>query len=256
MAGERRSVSRSRHFPDGGFWFLPGIRAYSAGIAADEGHAIVRASLRDPVPWPVGIDLAASIVRSEFDRPPFAICGLELRSPTALSYGRFAAFNRSYVAKLGTAGIVSGSVTPTARTNVVPVGMSAGAPVVTAFSFTVPRVHAPADTSFVISGAAESTTLSWRTVVRARDTHHEARTKKTAFVIGLLTARLEALRLCPSRGQTVSVYSEWVPSTKALDMIMSLAGSSSSFIFCRSRPPVEAVEFEMDVRKPDSEILV
>jgi hypothetical protein len=255
-ASRTKESLRRVHSATGGFWFLPAIRAYSAGVAADDDHEIVRASFREPIPWQTGIARAGRVVRSDFGRPPSAICSVELRSPRALSYGRFGAFNRSYVAALANAGIADADVTPTARTNVVPAGFGRDEPVLWAFSFTRQRTQALPEPSYVISGAAESTTLSAQTVHRATEHSVEARADKARFVIELLTGRLEALELMPARGHTVSVYADWLPPAAAVDLILALAGSSSSFVYCRSRPPVEAVEFEMDVRRPIAEITI
>ena len=49
---------RRAHNEAGGYWFLPGIQAYSAGVIADERHHIVHLRLRDPTPLEAGMDVA------------------------------------------------------------------------------------------------------------------------------------------------------------------------------------------------------
>jgi hypothetical protein len=239
---------RARHLPSGGYWFLPSIRAYSAGVAADREHELVRIALDMPLPLERAAELIPRFIGRDLGRPVDAICAIELRSPLPMSYGQFAAFNRRYTSWLELIGLTRHRETPVARTNVVPSLGRIDGPVVHAFTVTVPSSTARLAT-FVTAGAAESSRLSARTVVSQGETSLQARMAKCRFVIKELSARMEALGVPPSASD-VTVYAETVPTTAMIEEIVEhLSPGTSTVTYCYSRPPVAAVEFEMDVRR-------
>lgn len=236
------------HLPSGGYWFLPAIRAYSAGVAADREHELVRIVLNKPEPMERAAALVPRMIEAELGRPIEALCAIELRSPRPMSYGQFAAFNRRYTSWLEDIGLGADRDTPLARTNVVPSLAPSDGPVLHAFTVTVPTPGAGSST-FVTAGAAESSTLSARTVIGRGQTSPEARMAKCVFVIQELKDRMDALGV--RAGATdVTVYADTVPTTSMIEKIVEqLSPGASTITYCYSRPPVQAVEFEMDVRR-------
>ncbi|MGI9254657.1 MAG: 2-amino-5-chloromuconate deaminase CnbZ, partial [Thermomicrobiales bacterium] len=87
-------------FAPGGFYYLPGVFQYSAGVAAAEGYRIERARFDRPVPLTEAFDRAQTHLAA-LDRPTEAFCACELRSPAPFTEAGFLAFNRIYAGTLG-----------------------------------------------------------------------------------------------------------------------------------------------------------
>src|SRR5580658_10267958 len=82
--------------PKGGYSFLKGIAPYSAGVVANTDFEIERARMAKPLP------VAESFARldthlARLGRPPQALCGMELRSPSPFTFSGFSDFNASYI---------------------------------------------------------------------------------------------------------------------------------------------------------------
>ena len=68
-------IAMLRDHPSGGYWYMPGISAFSCGTVAMRGHEIVHVTLAAPVPWrdgfarPIGehTRLAEEEARAHFD---------------------------------------------------------------------------------------------------------------------------------------------------------------------------------------------
>src|SRR3712207_2451989 len=102
---------------DGGYRFLPGGTAYSSGVVAQPGFAVVHAVLRAPLPYAEGFALAKRHLAG-IGRPLAALCAVELRVREPLSFDGFAEFNQEYVALLRAEGLLIDDKSPLARTNV------------------------------------------------------------------------------------------------------------------------------------------
>jgi hypothetical protein len=233
------------HNAEGGYFFLPGIRAFSGGAAADDDHEIVRVRTRRRV-----VDLP-DLVRSELDRharPASALCSVELRSPQPMTWDEFESFNEPYATMLDDLGVTIDGTNPVARTNVVPV---AGAPedsIVHAVAFTVPRAPGRRRT-YVIAGAAEVAGDSAANVVRPGDTSAEAITSKVRFVLDRMTERMAALAVDRDELATAHVYTEHPLGPELCAEIGRVTGDADGgFVLHPARPPIAGLEFEMDMR--------
>jgi hypothetical protein len=246
-----------RDAPAGGYRFMPGISAFSCGVVAAAGWEIVHATLAGPVPWREGF---ARIDRhlSEAGRPRAALCGIELRSPAPFTFGGFDDFNQGYRALLAEWKILVGDENPIPRTNVAPV---AGAPLVPslyAFSYTVAATTAAP--TFVVAGAGElrERVQGPEGIVRRGETSPDAMREKARFVLTVMQDRLRALGGTWERVTTIDVYSAHPIHGIVEDEILRAAGPAAvhGVHWYPSRPPIQGLEFEMDMRGVAREIRV
>src|SRR5689334_7459578 len=121
----------------GGYRFLPGIAPYSCGAVSAPGFEIAHVTLHRPVPYRKGFEVIQRHLSSE-GRPRAALCGVELRSPSAFTFGGFAEFNAEYARILEGWGLFVNGVNPVARTNVAPEILPPDEPVLYGFSYTRP----------------------------------------------------------------------------------------------------------------------
>ena len=245
-----------RDGPDPSYRFLPGIRAFSSGVVAATGWEIVHATLRTPVPWRDGFARIERHLR-ELGRPRTALCGIELRSPAPFTFDGFAAFNEGYRAVLGEWKILVGDDNPIPRTNVAPVMAAPGEPSLYAFAYTV-RGTTPAPT-FVVAGAGElrDRTQGREGIVRVGETSAEAMRDKARFVMAIMQERLSALGGEWSRVTAIEVYTAQ-PVHGLLDEILSPAGAAAihGIRWFPSRPPIQGLEFEVDLRGVGRELVL
>jgi hypothetical protein len=234
---------------------LPAIEAYSGGVMADDRHHIVRLRLRDSAPLEEGMGIARRLLDQVFGRPPAALCGVELRSPRPVGFGGFAQFNRSYVSLLQRLGLLIGSVNPIARTNVVPVFDPPPDPSLTAFSFTVRRSSGDPAGSFITSGAAEIAGLSPELIVRRGEHHAAALREKAAFTLGRIRRRIIDLGGRPDAITAVNVYTAHTVDPEIRDAVFRESGDPACVRWHAAMPPIQDLEFEVDVRSVDLEMV-
>jgi hypothetical protein len=249
-----------RKHPEGDYRFLPGIAPYSCGVAAAPGFEIVHATFQTPPPYREGFDRVAAHLQAA-GRPRAALCGIELRSPRPFTFPGFAAFNREYAAILQDWGLFVDGINPVARTNVAPAVEPPPEPVLYGFSYTAPCASGTHDGStFVVAGAGElpEGVLDAGGIVAAGDTSPAGIARKAEFVMGLMEARLRGLggdwhHVTAIDVYTIHPFDGLLPTT-----ILGRAGASAAhgIRWFYSRPPVEGIEFEMDLRGVRSEIRV
>ncbi len=238
-----------RDCPNGNYRFLPGVGAFSSGTVAMPGHEIVHVTLAAPVPWRDGF---ARIERhlNQQQRPRTALCGIELRSPAPFTFEGFARFNEGYRALLADWGILVGDDNPIPRTNVAPVVAAPAEPSLYAFAYTTPG--ATASPTFIVAGAAEirDHAKGPEGIVRHGDTSPDAMREKARFVMGVMQDRLRALGGDWSRVTTIDTYAARPIYGFLLDEILRPAGSAAihGIRWFPSRPPIQGLEFEMDMR--------
>ena len=231
-------------FPDGGFAFLSGVFPYSQGVKALPGFAIERARFATPVPVAEGFRRIASYLE-RLGRPKTALCACELRSPRPFSFEGFADFNRGYVAVLKEWNLFRDGVNPVARSNVAPVVDPPQEPSFHAFSYTLAAVDAGA--SFVVAGSGE-----WpeggrfpEDIVARGDTTEAGMRAKAACVLDTMERRMRGLGGFAWKDATaVQVYTA---HRFPVDAVARRAVSSLQWNYCR--PPIEGLDFEMDVRR-------
>jgi len=242
-------MARLLPLADGGYDFLEGVFAYSQGVVAREGFALERAEFARVLPLREGFAAIAAHLRA-IGRPKSALCAAELRSPRPFTFGGFGEFNRGYVAVLAEWGLVRGGHNPVARSNVAPEFAPPAEPGFHAFSYTVPAPGAPQ--GFVVAGSGE-----WpeggrfpEDIVARGDASGEGLRRKVDYVIGVLDARLAGLGARWRDASATQVYT--VRDFHAcVPHIAAHAGSALVWNYCR--PPIEELEFEMDLRRVTTE---
>ncbi len=236
--------------PEGHYRFLPGIAPYSCGAVSSPGYEIVHVTFQRPLAYRQGLDEISKYLTAQ-KRPKAALCGIELRSPKPFTFPGFAAFNAEYATILQQWGVFVDGVNPVARTNVAPVVCPPTTPVLYGFSFTR---ACPADlpATFVVAGAGElpEGVLSRDGIVALGDTSAEGLKIKSQFVMGLMESRLSGLGVDWSMVNTVDVYTAHSLTPLLPEIVLGRIGAASihGALWHYTRPPIEEIEYEMDVR--------
>jgi hypothetical protein len=244
-------MSTRSEFPDGGFAFLRGVFPYSQGVVALDGFAIERARFAAPMPLAEGFRFIAAYL-ARLGRPRTAFCACELRSPKPFTFEGFAEFNRGYVAVLEEWGLFRDGVNPVARSNVAPVIDPPQAPCFHAFSYTVAR--ADASSTFVVAGSGEwPEGGKFPDDIAARGDPSEAGMRaKAALVLDTMERRMRGLGgFTWKNASAVQVYSGYA---LPVEDIVRRAGPGLQWNYCR--PPIEGLDFEMDVRGLPTELVL
>jgi hypothetical protein len=238
---------------DGGYDFLRGVFPYSQGVIAREGFALERAQFARPLPMAEGfVAIAAHL--AALGRPKTALCAAELRSPRPFTFEGFGAFNRGYVAVLTEWGLVREGLNPVARSNVAPEIAPPAEPGFHAFCYTVPAA-APGPRDFVVAGSGE-----WpeggrfpEDIVARGDASSAGLRRKVRHVLGAMEARLAGLGARWADASATQVYTV-LDFHACVPEIAARAGTTLVWNYCR--PPIEGLEFEMDVRRVAAERLL
>lgn len=243
-------MSRCVAHPAGNYLFLPGIAPYSCGVVSSPGFEIVHATFLQPPPYRDGLAEIASHLENQL-RPRAALCAIELRTPRPYTFAGFAEFNREYTAILESWGLFVGGVNPVARTNVAPVVCPPGEPILYGFSYTQPVDHDRSPT-FVVAGGGElpEGVLHREGIVSLGDQSPAGLAAKARFVMRLMENRLLGLGVNWSRVQTANVYCAHSITSLLPEVILAPLGPASvhGIHWYYSRPPIEEIEFEMDLR--------
>ncbi len=233
----------------GGYSFLKGISPYSGGVAALPGLEILHVRLAQPLPLARGFAAIEGFLKSH-NRPAQALCAIELRSPRPFTFQGFQDFNREYVAILQRWGLLLDGANPVARTNVAPHLLPPAEPAVYGFAITIPAQNAPP--SFVIAGSGElpEGSLDPHDVVRRGETSPAALQEKARFVMALMSARLAGLGVSWNLVTSAQVYTVHDIHPFLEREILSVMGEASlrGIHWHYARPPIESIEYEMDVR--------
>jgi hypothetical protein len=234
--------------PAGQYRFIPGIEAFSGGAVAERGSEIVRAAIQAPMPWRDGFARIDAHLRG-LGRPRAALCAIELRSPRPFSFGGFDEFNRGYRALLGDWGLLVDGQNPIARTNVAPVVGAPTEPSLYAFSYTVPSAESGGVT-FVVAGSGDVRGRSAEDIVRRGETSLHALVEKARFVLATQAGRLAALGARWADVTAVDIYTPHPIHGLLADVILPAMGPAAihGVHWFLSRPPIEGLEYEMDMR--------
>jgi hypothetical protein len=242
--------------PIAGYYYLPGIAPYSCGVVSRQGFEIVYVTLQQPEPVREGFDRVASFLAEE-GRPKAALCAISLRSPRPYSFQGFAEFNAGYGEILKSWDVFVNGINPIARTNVAPNIDPPSDPVLYGFAFTRPCLlnYGP---TFVVAGAGElpEGILAREGVVALGDTSAEGLKAKAQFVMDLIENRLQCLEVNWSLVSNVNVYTAHCLTTPWPAIIARRTSALGMHGVCwhYSRPPIEEIEFEMDVRGTRTEL--
>jgi len=235
--------------PKGNFRFLRGIAPYSSGAVAMPGYEVVHVTLAPAPPYRQGFQAIDRHLKEQ-RRPPQALCGIELRSPRPFTFPGFIDFNKGYVEQLAQRGILVGDLNPVARTNVAPEVGPPAEVLLYGFSYAAPaRGSRP---TFVVAGAGELTgeRLDARDIVRRGDVSPDGLREKASQVLSLMDQRLQGLGVGWDRVTAVEVYTvhNIFPLIQKLLLPRMGAAAVHGLRWHFTRPPIEEIEFEMDVR--------
>jgi len=240
----------------GNYRFLKGIAPYSAGVIAEPGFEIVHVRLGCAVPLRVGFDTVEAQMRKA-GRPMQAICGMELRSPKPFSFAGFAEFNEGYVEVLKKWDVLLDGMNPVARTNIAPGVHPPAEPALYGYSYTVPSDTARR--TFVVAGAGElpEGSLDPHDVVRRGECSAEAIYEKMRFVIGLMEARMKGLGVAWNDVTVSEIYTVHdIHPFLETELLRWEQGGAHGVTWHYSRPPIESIEYEMDLRGCATELVI
>ncbi len=251
--------------------YLRGGPAFSAGVVALPGFEIVRARFSRLLALDDGFEAMAAHLRQR-NRPLTALCAAELRSPRPFTAGGFGHFNAQYVGVLRTWGLLRDDTIPVARSNVCPLHEPPAEPSFHAFSYTAPiaAAHAgllttsdhapdaPAPRSFVVSGFTEwlEGTPFPDGVVAHGDHSPDGLSQKLAFVLDGLERNTSALGAHWQAVTALQVYTvhEFGSLIASQFVPRGLARLGIDWHVCR--PPIDGLDFEIDVRGVRRELVV
>jgi hypothetical protein len=248
-------MTASAEFAAGNYRFIPAVFQYSGGVAASDGHVIERVHFRNPVPLADGFAMIEYIIRSR-GRPLTSFCACELRSPAPFTEDGFRAFNEVYVVTLRKWGLFDGTINPVARSNVCPEIGPPAEPSFHAFSYTVPAERRPK--SFVIAGSGEAreggASYRERTVRRGEQTP-DAIAEKARYVLGEMERRLGILGFTWADTTATQVYTVYDLHPFLGDEIVRRGAARAGLTWHFCRPPVQDLDYEMDCRGVDAELV-
>lgn len=243
--------------PTGNYHFLSGIEPYSSGVIADAGYEIVHVTLARPCPWREGFGRIDQVLQAA-GRPRAALCGIELRSPAPFTRAGFIEFNQGYCAVVEAWDLLVEGRNPVARTNVAPVFAAPSEPSLYGFSYTIPSTIA--ERTFVVAGGGElrGGPLLEALVVRAGETSVEAMREKAAYVMHVMAKRLEGLGASWDGVTAIDVYtaSGLEPLLEATVLGPIGAPAIHGVRWFPSRPPIDELDYEMDVRGVRTELVL
>ncbi len=251
--------------------FLEGGLPFSFGVIALPGFEIVRVRFARLLPLAEGFEAIAAHLR-ERHRPLTALCAAELRSPVPFSVGGFGDFNAEYVAVLRRWGLYRNDLNPVARSNVCPVYDPPAQPGFHAFCYTVPTgaahasllttsdhaADAPGPRSFVSAGWAEwAQGTPWPDgIVAYGDTSPAGLARKAAFVLDGLRENTDALGGDWNALTSIQVYTEHELGALVASEFAPRGLTRLGLEWHVCRPPVEGMEFEIDVRCVRRELVI
>jgi hypothetical protein len=232
----------------GGFSFLRGGSAYSAGVVAAPGLSIEHVRLSSAIPLMAGFALVEAHLRAA-GRPLASLCAIALRSPEPFSFAGFKEFNAVYSGVLKSWDLMVDGINPVARTNVAPVTGAPSEPSLYSFAYTVPAVDASA--SFVVSGAGEMLEGSAgpEDVVRRGETSPDAIAAKARCVLEVLDGRLGGLGANWDQVTATNIYTEHDVNALLSAEILPHIGPAGQHgvTWHYARPPIVSIEYEMDL---------
>lgn len=251
-------------FVPGGYRYIPAVFQYSSGIAAMPGYEIERARFVRPLPLLDGFRVVESHLQG-LGLPPTAFAACELRTPAPFTEQGFYEFNKGYVGTLARWGIYTDGdrpVNPVARTNVCPMYAPPKEAVLHAFSYAVPVRNASsraAFPTFVIAGGGEAlssgATYQDR-IVRYGDTSPEGMRDKANCVIAEMERRLAALGLSWGDAGSTQVYTVQNIGHLIGELLAARGACEQGLSWTYARPPVQGLEYEMDVRRTARDVLL
>lgn len=244
--------------PQGGYHFLPGIAPYSCGVISSPGYEIVHVTLAHSVNL---MESGFSLIEKylyDVGRPKAAMCGMELRCPKPYSFQGFKDFNQTYQAVLKSWDLFVENVNPVARTNVAPVVTPPDVPQLYGFSFTKPTTSK--SPTFVVAGGGElpEGVLDREGIVQLANLSSEGIRGKANFVMGLMTDRLLGMGVNWDQATRANVYTSHAIEPLMREVLLEQMGMARfhGVHWYYTFPPIQEIEFEMDVRGVRTEVVL
>jgi len=228
---------------------------FSAGVVAEPGYALHRARFVRPLPMARGFAALAQHL-GRIGRPLTAVAGCELRSPAPMTRTEFAAFNADYLKTLHGWGLEAGGINPAARSNIAPILEVPAETTLFAFTYTAPEAGAEGD--FLVSGKPEirGGPEGIREIVGDRDTSLRGMERKARFVVEFLQAQVQALGGDWGAVTGTQVYTPH-DLRPLLEPVFAPVGLTAQGIaWFPAWPPVRELDFEADVRRVRTEIVL
>ncbi len=250
-------------FDAGGYRYIKAVFQYSGGVAAQPGFEIERARFLTPLPLAEAFAAVEAHLKA-IGRPITAFAACELRSPGQFTDQGFIDFNKAYVGTLKRWGIYqgepgdAGAINPVARTNVCPMYGEPGAPVMYAFSYTVPA-KVGARGSFIVAGGGEVRSVPGsyaERMVRYNDTSPEAMREKVEFVVAEMERRMQLLGFAWKDAVSAEAYTVQNIGHLVGEVLAKRGACGGGLVWVYARPPVIGLEYEMDVRGAARELVL
>jgi hypothetical protein len=250
-------------FEAGGYRYIKAVFQYSGGIAAEPGYEIERARFATPLRLADAYAAVEAHLKA-LGRPTTAFAACELRSPTAFTEQGFIDFNRVYVKTLARWGIYKEDgeqfTNPVARTNVCPMYDRPAEAVMHAFSYTVPtkRNGSAARPSFILAGGGDrgKGKTPQESIIRYGDTSPEGLREKVLYVFNEMERRLKLLGLSWKDASSTQAYTVQNIGHLVGEIFAARGAIHGGLSWTYAWPPVQGLEFEMDVRGPAREIVL
>ncbi len=234
----------------GGYSYIPAVFQYSSGVAALPGYRLERARFSRLLPMAEGFSRIKAYLES-LGRPLTAFAACELRSQLPFTEDGFREFNMGYAQVLREWGILEGDDNPVARSNVCPELDPPSESGFYAFTYTVPDTAV--GPTFLIAGGAERRGSE---IVAYGDTSPEGLRAKARQTLGEQERRLAAFGFGWKDTTAVQVYTVYDLHPFFLDEITARGAAQNGITWHPCRPPVQKIDFEMDCRGLDHEILL
>lgn len=250
-------ASNAPLFAPGGYHYMPAVFQYSGAVAAAAGFELVRVRFHRPLALADAFAAAKAHITAA-GRPLTAFAQCELRSPAPFSEQGFRDFNLVYVGTLKEWGIYKDDVNPVARSNVCPELDKPPVPSMYAFSYTVPAA-AGAKPSFVIAGSAESPEgkANYRDhAIRFGDTSPAGLREKARWVLGEMERRMAFVGFDWSAVTATNLYTVHDPHPFIGEELVQRGAMKGGLTWHFTRPPVQGLDYEMDVRGVQRELVI
>ena len=186
------------------------------------------------------------------------MCGMELRSPKPFSFTGFNQFNAGYIDVLKKWDILVDGINPVARTNIAPEVNPPAEPSLYGYSYTIPSKATRK--TFVVAGAGElpEGSLDPHDVVRPGESSTAAIQEKAHFVMGLMEGRLRGLSVGWNDVTVSEIYTVHdIRPFLEKELLRRLEeGGAHGLTWHYSRPPIESIEYEMDLRGCITEFVI
>jgi hypothetical protein len=254
MTKEGATMPTTQPFAPGGYRFMPYAFQYSGGAVAEPGFRVERARFRQPLPLADGFAAIEAHLKS-MGRAPTALCAAELRSPGQFTEQGFIDFNRHYVQQLAAWGIFKDEINPIARSNVCPEIDPPATPSFYAFSYTVPGEGG----GFVAAGSGEAREGPGgyaERIVRFGDQSPAGMRDKARHVLKVMEERMAALGKGWADVTATQVYTVFDIHSYLADEFVRRGTMAGGLTWHFTRPPVQGLDFEVDVRGVTRELVI